>query len=302
MSTLIPRYLEWYEVDGIELATFGYAISSISNGTPDRKGKNYESPVIHGDQFRQKRLSPRKETWTIWICDAHPTTGVIPSTEEGKRAQYNENYDTIMKLLNNTAELLTVKHYRIISSSPTVYAIREGFCEIEGSFSIDEHRELMYSQFGVDVSFPDPRWYEETGEETTLTANLVSASSTSVAHNGSSQAGTAPITYMQIIFQGGSGGLVNPKLTNSTYPNSTSTIGYTGTIAAGHKVYIDTDSLSLETWNPATPSVYTNAISGLYRYGSRQDWMEIFPTSNTLTFSATSGQGTITIIYKKTYI
>jgi hypothetical protein len=160
----------------------------------------------------------------------------------------------------------------------------------------------MYSQFGVDVNFPDPRWYEETGEETTLTANLVSASSTSVAHNGSSQAGTAPITYMQIIFQGGSGGLVNPKLTNSTYPNSTSTIGYTGTIAAGHKVYIDTDSLSLETWNPATPSVYTNAISGLYRYGSRQDWMEIFPTSNTLTFSATSGQGTITIIYKKTYI
>jgi hypothetical protein len=30
--------------------------------------------------------------------------------------------------------------------------------------------------------------------------------------------------------------------------------------------------------------------------------MEIFPTTNTLSFSATSGQGTIAIIYKKTYI
>lgn len=290
----MPQFKEWYVVDSVEFATPGYWIASVDKGNPERKGQNVDTPSIHGSQWREKRLGVRSETWTIVITDADPVSGSVSSTEEQRRVQYNSNLDTVLRIFNKLPQLLTVDHYRLSSSSPVTRTVRRGYAEIISVFQVTEHRELGYSQFSVDVLFPDPRWYDESN--TTLTSTISSGTSASVACT-QTNVGTAPVTYMTITFAATSGfTLVDPKLTNSTYTSSTSIIGYTGTISSGASVIVDTDALTLKNGGG------TNLISGLYRYGSRQDWMELFPTTNTLTFSCASGRGTVSIAYKRAYI
>ena len=292
----MPQIKEWYEIDGVEFATPGYWIASIDRQSPPKKGANVETPAIHGNQFREKRLAPRNETWTIIVTDADPVSGSVSSVQEQRRVQYNENIDTVLRILNKLPQLLTINYYMLTSSNPVTRTVRQGYGEIISSFQIMDHRELGYSQFSVDVQFPDPRWYDTSNYSPALAATISSGTSASISC-AQSDVGTAPATYMTITFTATSGyTLVNPKLTNSTYASSPTTIGYTGTIASTESIVIDTDALTCKE------GTGENAISGLYRYGSRQDWMELFPTTNTLTFTCTSGRGTATIAHKRVYI
>jgi len=289
MATVLPNVLEWYDVNGVELATHGYMLSSVERGIPAKKGDNVGSAIIHGQQWREKRLDVRTETWTIWITDNDPVSGSVASTEAGRRSQFNENYDTVFNLLNEMPELLTVTHVRIDPSNSAVYESRIGYGEVVSAITVSDHRDLNHTEFSVDVQFPDPRWFSATS---------VSASATRTASNVSvpmpaTAVGTAPTTYMTITFTSTSS-LANPKLTNETYPDSLSSIGYTGTIPTGQSVIIDTDALTLE-------KNAVNDISKLYRAGARQSWFEIFPIANDLTFSATGGTGTVTVSYRKAY-
>lgn len=289
MSTALPNVVEWYDVNGVELATHGYMLSSIERGIPAKKGDNVGSAIIHGQQWREKRLDVRTETWTIWITDADPTSGAVPSTEAGRRSQFNKNYDTVFNLLNEMPELLTVTHVRVNPDNPAQYLSRVAYGEVVSAITVSEHRDLNYTEFTVDVQFPDPRWFS-----TTSTSASASFSGSNVAVPMSASAvGTAPVTYMTITFTSTSD-LLSPRLTNETYPNSLTSIGYTGTIPTGQSVVIDTDALILEKNG-------TNDIGKLYRAGARQSWFELFPMANDLTFSATSGTGTVTISYRKAY-
>lgn len=294
MSTTMPQFTEWYEIDGVEFANPGYWISSISKGHPEHRGGNVETPALHGVQWREKRFSARSESWNIIITDADPVSGSVATSEEARRVQFNSNYDTVMRILTKLPQLLTVRHYRITGSGPTTRTVRIGYAEIVSSFQVDDHKELGYAQFIVDAMFPDPRWYDETN--TTLSATISAGTSASISCPQGS-VGTAPVTYMTIAFTATSGySLVNPKLTNSTYTASTSVIGYNGSISSTASIIIDTDALTLESGTGA------NGIASLYRTGSRQDWMELFPASNDLSFTCTSGRGTVTVTYKKAYI
>lgn len=289
MATVLPTVLEYYVVNGVELATHGFMLSSIERGIPAKKGENVGSPIIHGSQFREKRLDVRSETWTIWISDNDPVSGSVAVTEAGRRSQFNENYDTVFNLLNEMPELLTVEHVMVNPSNPAVYESRIGFAEVVSAITVSDHRDLNTTEFSVEVQFPDPRWFS------------AGSFSASVAYSGSNVAlpmpstavGTAPITYMTITFISTSS-LANPKLANETYPASLSILGFTGTIPTSQSVILDTDALTLER-NGA------NDISKLFRAGSRQSWFEIFPQQNDLTFSATSGTGIVVVTYRKTF-
>lgn len=284
MSTIFPQVKEWYEIDGVQLSTHGYSIESINNSTPDRKGDNASSPVIHGDLFREKRLTSRRETWVVWVSDANPTTGAVSSNEATRRSQFNDNYDTVMRLLNKLpAQLAIVKQ----PSGRVAYG------EVSSGFSMEDHRELGFTRFNVEVNFPDPRWYESTTttETQTLTAGTSKAFTISNANIG-----TAPVTYMTVTFSCTSGTMTNPRLLNSTYASSLTQIGYTGSLTSGQSVVISTENLTMTKGG-------TNVIADLYRSGSRQDWMELFPaTTNSLVFSTSAtATGTVSIVYKKAY-
>lgn len=289
MSTVLPKVLEYYVVNGVELATHGYMVSSIERGVPAKKGENVGSAVIHGVQFREKRLDVRSETWSVWITDNEPISGSVAVTEAGRRSQFNENYDTVFNLLGQMPELLTVEHVRVDPNDSTQYSERIGYAEIVGAITVGEHRELNYSEFSVEVQFPDPRWFSPTS----FSASVAYAGSNIALPMLASSVGTAPVTYMTITFVSTSN-LTNPKITNETYLNSLSSVGFTGTIPTGQAVILDTDALTLERNG-------NNDISKLYRAGSRQSWFELFPINNDLTFSATSGTGTVSISYRKAF-
>jgi hypothetical protein len=291
MATIFPKVTEWYDVNGTELATHGYMLSSIERGLPAKKGENVGSAIIHGQQWREKRLDVRNETWTIWITDNEPITGSVSTSEAGRRSQFNENYDTIFNLLNEMPELLTVTHVRVDPANPSAYESRVAYGEVIGAVTVSEHRDLNYTEFAVDVLFPDPRWFSETSISPSPSASFTGTAAS--VQCLADQVGTAPVTYMEITFTSTSN-LTNPRLTNETYPNSLSSIGYNGTIPSGQSVVINTDSLTLTKQG-------VNDIGNLYRAGARQSWFELFPIDNELTFSATSGTGTVSISYRKAY-
>lgn len=276
-------------VNGVELATHGFMLSSIERGIPAKKGDNVGSPIIHGSQFREKRLDVRSETWTIWISDNDPVSGSVAATETGRRSQFNENYDTVFNLLNEMPELLTVEHVMVNPSNPAVYESRIGYAEVVSAVTVSDHRDLNTTEFSVEVQFPDPRWFSPAN----FSASAAFSGSNIALPVPSGAVGTAPITYMTITFTSTSS-LTSPKLTNETYPSSLSVVGFTGTIPTGQSVILDTDSLTLERNG-------VNDISKLFRAGARQSWFEIFPIANDITFSAVSGTGTVAISYRKTF-
>lgn len=298
MSLILPKFTEWYTVDSVEFATHGYWISDVSKGHAGRKGKDIDIPSIHGSAWREKRFESRRESWTIVITDANPTTGVTASTDASRRAQFNENYDAVMSIINKSASQLQIKHNRIDPNNSSLTEVRVGYGEITGSYDIEEHKDLLYAQFSVDVEYADPRWYDLSLYSPALTASITTAVSSASVTNTSDDIGTAPVTYMTITFAPTNGNtLVNPTLTNSTY-SSSSIIGYNGTISSGQSIVIDTENLTMKT------GTGTNVISSLYRSGTRQDWMVLFPTTNTLTFSVTgtTSRGTCTISHKRAFI
>lgn len=289
MATVLPNVVEWYDVNGVELATHGYMLSSVERGIPAKKGDNVGSAIIHGTQWREKRLDTRSETWTIWVTDNEPLSGSVAITEAGRRSQFNENYDTVFNLLNEMPELLTVTHVRVDPDNPSSYSSRVAYGEVVGAINVSDHRDLNYTEFNVEVQFPDPRWFS-TGS---FSASASFSGSNIAVPMAATAIGTAPTTYMTITFTSTSS-LTNPRLTNETYANSLTSIGYNGTIPTGQSVVIDTDALTLE-------KNAVNDIANLYRAGARQSWFELFPMANDLTFSAQSGTGTVSISYRKAY-
>jgi hypothetical protein len=203
-----------------------------------------------------------------------------------------------MSILNKTGSQLLINHNRIDPNNSSLIEVRTAYGEITGSYDIDEHKDLLYAQFSVDVEYADPRWYDVSVLSPALSATISTAASVASVTNTSASIGTAPVTYMTITFAPtGGDSLINPRLTNSTY-SSQSIIGYTGTIASGQSIVIDTENLTMKT------GTGTNVISALYRSGTRQDWMVLFPTTNTLTFSVTgtTSRGTCTITHRRAFI
>lgn len=298
ITTVHPLFTEWYTVNGESMATYGWSIESISTGLPERKGENVTSPIMHGSLFREKRFGPRTDTWNIWVCDADPETGVIPESEEAKRAQFNENMDYVNRILNcltpnglNNGALEVQKHYLSTVGAP-VDTVLTTYAEVSSPYSYDDAKQFNCATISVDVLYPNPLWI---GGSTTATVNGSSGAGTT-SSIASTSIGNAPITSMTITITANSGQtVVNPIVTNGTLANYPSQIGYTGTLTSLQSVVIDTSAYTIT-------KASSNVISALFRSGYRQDWFELFPgQSNTIVASSTSGSFTVAISYNKVF-
>lgn len=297
ITNLHPHFTEWYTVNGESMANYGWAIESISTGLPDRKGQNVTSPIIHGDIFREKRFGPRTETWNIWVTDANPTTNAVPSTENGRRAQFNENINYLNTVLNcltpnglNNGSLEIKKNHLSTPASP-VNTVFTGYGEVLTSYSYEDPKQFNMAMLSVEVNYPNPLW-----SGASYTANLTGSSGAGTSGTiTSANIGTAPTTAMTITITATGGSVVNPRVTNSTLSNYPSQIGYTGTLTVGQSVVINTSAYTIYQNS-------NNVISGLFRSGFRQDWFEVFPgMNNTIVCSSTSGTFSVSIVYNKVY-
>lgn len=472
ITTVNPLYTEWFTVNGESMATYGWGIESVTTGLPDRKGDNVSTPIKHGSMFREKRFGSRTDTWNIWVSDYDPETGECPSTEEGKRAQFNSNMDYVNRILNgltpnglNDGSLQIEKHYlktnsynlgdtgpaggtifitpdtvgnttgkyfeapssawtpdgdntyqwcksaygaipsgvdstaigtgyqntldiialngapifffekygayqaslcdnggfndwflpskdelielcesgvindfdtssypywssteslefpdgaysysfssgiglstkydetygpqgytrpvRMFSVSGTSVQTLTTYGEIASSYSYDDPKQFNYAMLSVEVSYPDPLWYETSDTQS------FEGTSTQQSHTLSvNNIGNAPVTEMVIVITAVGGSVVNPYISNTTLSDYPCSIGFTGTLTSGQSVTIDTSAYTV--YKGAT-----NSISQLYRDGYRQEWFELYPVSdNTIVTDSSSGNFTVDITYKKAY-
>jgi hypothetical protein len=121
ITTVHPLFTEWYTVNGESMATYG--------------------------------------TWNIWVCDANPTTGVIPASEEAKRAQFNENMDYVNRILNcltpnglNNGALAVQKHYLSTVGAP-VDTVLTTYAEVSSSYSYEDAKQFNCAMLSVEISY-----------------------------------------------------------------------------------------------------------------------------------------------------
>lgn len=151
ITTVHGLYTEWYTVNGESLATYGWGMDSTTIGTPERKGANVTSPIVHGDFFREKRFGQRIDTFNIWVCDADPETNVIPDTESGQRAQFNKNLDYVNGIFN----------------SLTPYGTKNGALEIK-RFNMASRTATYLSNTSTKVTFSSTAHGFAAGDEVSV--------------------------------------------------------------------------------------------------------------------------------------
>tara|TARA_B100001250_G_scaffold151566_2_gene130003 strand:+ start:9460 stop:10317 length:858 start_codon:yes stop_codon:yes gene_type:complete len=276
------HHVEAYQVNDIIFNNAGYTIEQVTQNTPLMRGQNLTPAMDHGDRWREKRLGGRTETWNMWITDADPTTNTPPSTNKAQRAQFHDNWDVVMNILNTThtasgydAPLKVVRRMQSNPSSPAdKYRINYG--EMNGQISVRDYRAFVMAKFSVNVFYPDPRWYE---------CNSAGAKTTSTLTATGNPDGTALMTDMTITL--GDGSVNDPYIENTTTGSKLTFSGNpTGAVVINTSNYTLTDN-------------GTNAIGSLDRTGSTTtDWFRLQPNiSNTL-----ASNTTFSIAYTKAFI
>ena len=274
--------VEAYKVNGTTFDGAQYSIESVTQSTPLIRGENLTPAMDHGLRWREKRLGGRTETWRMWISDTDPSTGMSPVGTKAQRAQFHENWDVVMTILNTThaasgydAPLQVIRIMQDTPSSP-VDMYRVNYGETRGQISVADHRPFSTAKFTVNVLYVDPRWYE---------CNSVGAKTTSTLTATGNPGGTALMTDMTITL--GDGSVNDPYIQNTTTGSKLTFSGNpNGAIVINTKDYTLTDS-------------GTNAVGSLDRTGSTTtDWFRLQPNiSNTL-----ASNTTFSIAYTKAFI
>ena len=276
---------------GVTLDNQKYALESVSQNTAPARGENVRPAMDHGVRWREKRMGGRAETWTMWVCDVNPTTGLPAGnsyepiadpqtnphgwsyTAGAGEAQFHANWDELMTVLfsNSTpsgfdAPLKVMRTMKSNVSSPTdIYQLNYG--EVNGEVTINDYRPHKYARFQVPVMYMDGRWYE-CGSNGTKTNTAMTSSG--------NPGGTALMNRMTITLTA-TGSVTNPVITNTTTGSKITCSGVS--LSNGDTLVIDTDAYT------ATKNGSTVVTGSVNRAGSTTtDWFTLRPgVSNTIT-------------------
>jgi hypothetical protein len=292
-------WVESYTVNGTSFDNHKFAISEVVQNGPGVKGENQNPAMDHGLRWREKRLGPRTETWSMWVCDADPTTGLPaghsyepiadPQTNPhgwsytvgAQEAQYNANLDEVMQILHTTyigtgydAPLQVVRRMKKTPSVPA-NEYRLNYGELEGPIQVSKDPGSFYGQFEANILYMDPRWYECDSSGVKTNSSL-----TATGNPG----GTALMTRVSIALASGT---ANPYIQNTT---TGSKLTYSGTPSS---------TLIIDTENYTVKDGSTTVTGSLDRSGSTTtDWFQLRPgVSNTLASNVS-----FTITYSKAYL
>jgi len=274
--------IEAYTVNDQSFDTEMFTIESVTQNTPLKRGDNLIPAMDHGLRFREKRMGGRTESWAMWICDVDPATGIPPSTKAARRAQFHENWDTVMAILMTnhaaTGYDAPLKVVRTLKDNPSSPAdmFRVNYGEVSGQINISDYRPNSYARFDVPILYMDPRWYEATSVAGNKATTTLTADGTVY--------GTAMITDMTITL--GNGSVTNPYIENVT-------TGSKLTFAANPGA-----AVTINTKNYTVVDGSTNSVGYLDRTGSdTTDWFRLVPGANDF-----ESNTTYSIAYTKAYI
>lgn len=149
---------EW-KINGTTLNTLAYNIETLSGrfNIPPRRGENVVIPYAPGRLWVEKIPDQRPLTLAMWVRDAN-TSGVVPSTEQARRAQIRDNIETMKNLFGVYDSLLNIE-IKVRLGSGLVTRTGQAECVNTLDFQWEEDW-VRHAKFIAELVMPDPYWYE----------------------------------------------------------------------------------------------------------------------------------------------
>lgn len=272
---------EYWDVNGTTLNTLAYNIESLNGrvNVPPFRGEDLTVAYRSGDIWRQKTPGSRTISLGMWVRDAD-VDGVVPSTDQARRAQLNDNIRALQRLFYSRTELTLTKRIRTGSGLLTVAAS----AQLAG--------QMEYSPAGygvgrmvVDLKLADPFFYGSL----VTSSNINVGAGFSTINNAGDDYTDRKLTVELY------GTLVAPVLTNSTtgaivsFPTITVTSPrYLVVDVEGYRAYRDDDST-------------VSYLSSLAHTGART-FFNLKPGNNSVALTATSGSGYAVLKWSPSYL
>lgn len=272
---------EFWDVDGVPLNTYCWAIKSIGgsrSGLPPLRGENKLLPNREGRSFRPKKPDSRVITLAMWVAGMDPDTDA-PSTHN-QIVQWNDNWDYLRRLFwTPDREISLTRRWLSNAANPTLIEA-SAKAQIAGAMEPNMTGRSR-ADFAVDLLLADPFFY---GEEITMT---IAANTTVAVYNpGDSKTSNMPFTIEWV------GSLINPKLTNLTngswmQPNTLIPLD----------TQIDTD---IKTYKAVRSTDLASMNTSISHAGARQ-WISLEPGANQFRLDAT-GSGAAILRFIPAYV
>jgi hypothetical protein len=150
---------ETWKINGTTLNTMAYNIETLSGrfNIPPRRGSNIVIPYAPGRFWVAKQPDERPLTLAMWVRDAD-VDGVVPSTEQARRAKIRDNIETMKNLFGDYDTLLSLE-IKIRLGSGLVTRTGQAECVNTLSFEWEENW-IAHAKFIAELVMPDPFWYE----------------------------------------------------------------------------------------------------------------------------------------------
>lgn len=269
---------EYWEVDGVTLNTLAYNIETLSGrvNVPPLRGTDLTVAYRSGNLWRQKTPGARTLTLGMWVRDSD-VDGVAATTDQARRAAYNDNLRTLQRLFFKRTELVITKRIRTESGLLTV----SGLGQLSGQMELSPEGYNL-GRLVIDFMMADPFFYGSL----ITSSNIVTGASATVVNNIGDDYADRKIL---VEFHGGAGGLVNPQLVNNT-------TGATISLSAASVIIGDTWTVDVENFNAynnAAPTV--TKIDKVVHSGART-FFNLAPGNNSIVLTddtATTGYAVV---------
>lgn len=144
---------EGWSVNGTPIDQHGFLLADFIESTPPRRGEDVVAARRPGVLVQPKVYGARDQTLIVWALKEDPFGSLVGGSDR--------NVDRLKRLFGGG--ITTVELTRTITLPFQRVSIRKATVELIDA--LEGRREALtqegtYVQFGIDLRFPDPFWYE----------------------------------------------------------------------------------------------------------------------------------------------
>lgn len=258
-------WAEPWLVDGMDIQSMAFGVETADATPPDLRGSHLSIPGMNGVYAQYNRsYEPGTIALKMWVlgCDVD---GTLPGIRSARRQIFERNIRMLFRLFGYQGNTVTL--------SKTIYGDYEGATPIkvkaraiiDGFTSLDTMAARQRAELTVTMTLVDSFW-----ADVNTTTDSTDASATMPKTLALSDVGTAPVDDSIITI---TGPITAPRV---TCPASGSWIQYTGSVAAGQTLVIDTGA------GTAKLNGNTSVLSSV-THGGTARFMVIPPRNSSLT-------------------
>lgn len=212
----------WW-ADDVNLSALAWNISSYDLRTPRMRGEHLTVAQRSGviPTFNRPREASEFGL-SMWVLGAN-ADGTVPATRTLRRQKFDDNLNTLIKLLTQDTRLITFKYENANGNR-----VAQAICT--DSISVSTMMARQRAEFSATFMVPNVYWTTETALTTASAASSTLPKDLAVSHL---TAGTAPIDDAIITVIGP---ITNPRVTDL---ETGIWVQYTGTVTSGQSWVVD---------------------------------------------------------------